>query len=71
MCVCNSTWINPLRHRYQYASNNELGTLQKKSGKTIENQLGSVYDKLIGFYDFGETISDKRQALLDILRDEE
>ncbi|MBE2183847.1 MAG: hypothetical protein IAE89_10515 [Anaerolineae bacterium] len=53
-----------------YASNEELGTIGNKSGRTVENQLAAIYNKLIGFFDFGENINNKRQALLDILRGE-
>lgn len=59
-----------LLRRNPYASNDQLGQLGHKSGKTVENQLGAIYDKMIGFLDFGEKITDKRQALLDILRGE-
>ncbi len=59
-----------LLRRSPYASNEELGIIGHKSGRTVENQLASVYDKLIGFLDFGETITNKRQALLDVLRGE-
>lgn len=59
-----------LLRRNPYASNEQLGRLGHKSGKTVENQLGAIYDKMIGFLDFGEKIADKRQALLDILRGE-
>jgi CRISPR-associated protein (TIGR02584 family) len=59
--------VNLLR-RHPYASNDQLGQMQNKQGKTIENQLREIYAKMIGFLDFGEMITDKRQALLDILR---
>lgn len=62
--------VTELLRRNPYASNEQLGKIGHKSGRTVENQLGSIYDKLIGFLDFGETISDKRQALLDVLRRE-
>lgn len=62
--------VAELLRRNPYATNAELGQIGYKSGRTVENQLASIYDKLIGFLDFGETISDKRQALLDILRGE-
>lgn len=60
--------VAELLRRNPYASNEQLGKIGHKSGRTVENQLASIYDKLIGFLDFGETISDKRLALLDILR---
>lgn len=55
--------------RSPYASNEELGRVLSVSHRTIENQLSSVYAKLAGFVDLGETITNKRQALLDILRE--
>ncbi|MHB8625296.1 MAG: CRISPR-associated ring nuclease [Aggregatilineales bacterium] len=51
-----------------YASDNELGKRLHKSSKTVENQLRGIYDKLVGFLDYGESISNKRVALLDVLR---
>lgn len=65
--------VAEILRRNPYASNDQLGKIGHKSGRTIENQLASIYDKLIGFLDFGETIIDKhmkRQALLDVLRGE-
>src|SRR5690606_29338895 len=59
-----------LLRRNPYASNDQLGQLSNKSGRTVENQLRTIYDKMIGFLDKGESITDKRQALLDILRGE-
>lgn len=57
-----------LLHDYPYASNKELAERGHKSIKTIETHLTSIYNKLVGFLEFGETISDRRQALIDILR---
>jgi hypothetical protein len=53
-----------------YASNQELGGMLNKSERTVENQLRSVYAKLTGFLDLGERVTNKRQALLDMLRGE-
>ena len=53
-----------------YASNQDLGGILNKSERTVENQLRSVYGKLTGFLDLGERVSNKRQALLDMLRGE-
>lgn len=61
--------VAELLRRNPYASNEQLGKIGHKSGRTVETQLASIYNKLIGFLDFGETINDKRQALLDILRE--
>jgi DNA-binding CsgD family transcriptional regulator len=53
-----------------YASNAELARALVKSPSTIENQFGSIYAKLVGFLEAGETIPDsaKRVALLDVVR---
>src|SRR5690606_31341402 len=37
-----------LLRRNPYASNDQLGQLGHKSGRTVENQLGAIYDKMIG-----------------------
>lgn len=52
------------------ATNDDLAALLNKSAKTIENQFGKIYDKLIGFLEMGETVRHKREALLNLLRDE-
>jgi hypothetical protein len=59
--VVDLLWSHP------YATNAMLGEMLGKSDRTIENQLRSVYDKMVGFFDFGERITRKRQALLDVL----
>lgn len=53
-----------------YATNLSLAKTLVKSNSTIENQFSSIYAKLIGFLEFGETIPDsaKRLALLDVVR---
>ncbi len=53
-----------------YATNEELAKIAGKARRTIGNQLASMYDKMIGFLEFGEDIYNKRQALLDVLRGE-
>jgi len=52
-----------------YARNTELAQSLGKSPRTVENQFASIYGKLIGFLDCGETIDPRkrRQALLDVL----
>jgi CRISPR-associated protein (TIGR02584 family) len=55
---------------HPYATNEELAKAAGKSHRTIGNQLASMYDKMVGFLDFGEDIYNKRQALLDVLRGE-
>lgn len=59
-----------LLRRNPYAGNAQLGAIANKSERTIENQLRVVYDKLMSFLEFGETIHDKRLVLLDIVRGE-
>jgi len=56
--------------RNPYASNKELAERGRKSVKTIESHLRAIYIKFDTYFDFGETISDKRIALLDVLRGE-
>jgi DNA-binding CsgD family transcriptional regulator len=53
-----------------YVDNQELANLLGKSKRTVETQFRSIYNKLKIFLDFGEEISNKRQALLDILSEE-
>lgn len=56
-----------LCQQHPYANVKELGKLLQKSPKTIENQFGSIYNKL--FNTFGLDIDDKhkRQVLLDVI----
>ncbi len=63
--VAEAMWKNP------YASNKRLGEITNKGERTVETHLQSAYGKMIGFLDYGETINDKRQALLDLLREGE
>lgn len=57
--------------RHPHASNADLGRLLHKSPRTIENQFASLYNKLIGFLEYGELLGErKRIALLEILHDE-
>lgn len=53
--------------QHRYDSNQELADLLHKGKRTVEAQLRSIYDKLSSFLDYGEQISNKRQALLDLL----
>jgi hypothetical protein len=53
-----------------YAFNDYIAKILGVDKKTIETHFRSIYGKLIGFLDYGESISDKRQALLDVLRGE-
>jgi CRISPR-associated protein (TIGR02584 family) len=57
-----------LLSRHPYYSNEQLAEVMSKSAKTLENQFREIYAKMVGYFDFGETITDKRQALRDILR---
>lgn len=52
------------------ATNGDLAALLHKSEKTVENQFVAVYNKMIGFFDLGETIRHKRETLLSLLREE-
>lgn len=54
-----------VQHRYE--SNEEIAVRLHKAKRTVETQLRSIYSKLASFLDYGEAISNKRQALLDIL----
>ncbi|MGQ9908250.1 MAG: CRISPR-associated ring nuclease [Candidatus Flexifilum sp.] len=59
-----------LLRRNPYETNARLAEIANKSERTIENQLRVIYDKLMSFLEFGETIHDKRQVLLDVVRGE-
>ncbi len=59
-----------LLRRNPYETNARLAKIANKSERTIENQLRVIYDKLMSFLEFGETIHDKRQVLLDVVRGE-
>lgn len=59
--VVDLLWAHP------YATNAVLGDVLGKSERTVENQLRSVYDKMVGYFDFGERVTHKRRALLDVL----
>jgi hypothetical protein len=60
--------VAELLRQNPYASNKELAERGHKAVKTIETHLSSIYIKFDTYFDFGETVSDKRMALLDILR---
>jgi len=49
-----------------YSTNQQLAEKLKKSHRTIENQLRSIYGKLESFYDIARH-SEKRQLLVDVL----
>ena len=53
--------------QHHYASNDDLGARLNKSPKTIENQFGSIYMKMLAYFELGDNKHRKRQALLDIL----
>jgi len=54
-----------------YLDNQGLAERLNKSTRTVENQLRSIYEKMMAYFDFGETLPEttKRIALLDVLRD--
>jgi CRISPR-associated protein Csx14 len=49
-------------------SNAELAARLGKSQSTVEKQLESIYAKMAGFYDGGESVVHKRAALVMLLR---
>lgn len=49
-------------------SNAELAARLGKSQSTVEKQLESIYAKMVGFYDGGESVIHKRAALVELLR---
>lgn len=51
-----------------YSTNGELAYALGKSPRTIDNQLSSVYGKLVAFLDSGERVKDKKRLLVDFLR---
>lgn len=53
--------------QHPYAGDNDLAELLHKSPRTIQNQLRSIYQKMTGFFDFGERITDKRRLLIDLI----
>lgn len=52
---------------HPYFSNQQLAEFMRKSLRTIENQLTSVYEKLTIYLHGGEHVNNKRQALLQLL----
>lgn len=59
-----------LLERHPHASNTELGAILKKSGRTIENQLRTIYGKMFAFLDVPAQTRHKRSILLELLRGE-
>lgn len=54
--------------KYPYSTNGQLAVALGKSPRTIDNQLSSVYGKLVAFLDSGEHVKDKKRLLVDFLR---
>lgn len=50
------------------ATNAELAARLGKSQSTVEKQLESIYAKMVGFYDGGESVVHKRAVLVNLLR---
>ena len=55
--------------QHRYASNQQLAEMRHVSRRTVESQLLTIYPKLASYVDFGDQIQDKRQALIDFLRE--
>jgi len=53
--------------QHPYNSNEELGRILGKSEKTVENQLRSMYRKMLDYFDMQIEDHHKRKVLLDIL----
>lgn len=53
--------------QHPYAGDNDVAELLHKSPRTVQNQLRSIYQKVTGFFDFGERITDKRRLLIDLI----
>lgn len=49
------------------AQNKTLAQMMNKGIKTIETQMGSIYDKMKVYFDNGERIENKRLALIELL----
>lgn len=52
-----------------YAANADLAQMLGKGQKTVETQLMHIYDRMNTFFDYAEHIGNKRQALIDVMRD--
>lgn len=50
------------------AQNKTLAQMMNKGIKTIETQMGSIYDKMKVYFDNGERIENKRLALIELLQ---
>ena len=57
-----------LYEQHPDATNTELGQMLGKSARTVENHFRAIYNTMIGFLEFGETVRHKRQTLLELLR---
>jgi CRISPR-associated protein (TIGR02584 family) len=53
--------------QHPYASHEDLGKLLQKSPKTVENQFGSIYNKLFTSFDLVIDDKYKRLVLLDVM----
>jgi len=56
-----------LLEQHPYASDGELAGMLAKGQRTVENQLYTVYQKMVDLCDTTEMATRKRQVLLDIL----
>jgi DNA-binding CsgD family transcriptional regulator len=53
----------------RYVSSQRIAEVLNVSRRTIETHLLNIYSKLASFVDFGDQIQNKRQALIDFLRE--
>ncbi len=56
-----------LFEQHPHASDAELARILGKERRTVENQMYTIYQKMVDLCDTAETASRKRQVLLDIL----
>lgn len=60
--------IAELLTRHPTASNYEIAAQLKRAQSTVEKHLEAIYDKMVGFYDGGESVQHRRNALIALLR---
>ena len=53
--------------RHPYATNAELADQLGRSRRTVENHLSRSYAKMVRFFDFGESVQNQRQVLIDVM----
>jgi DNA-binding CsgD family transcriptional regulator len=53
--------------QFPYDTTQTIAEYLHKSPRTVERQLSDIYAKMSDAYDFVDQISDKRQALINIM----